>query len=65
MNVKQQQGAFYQSAMFEEFNGEVRPVAIGENGIGSDAIGERQAFTAVKKQRALTQHLMEQVNSQI
>ncbi len=61
MNVKQQQGTFYQLTMFEEFNGEVRPVTFGEDGIGSEVIEERQAFTAVEEQRALRQHLMEQI----
>lgn len=52
-----------QLALFEQKGAVIRPVAFGEGGTGSGAVGERQPFTAGDHQRALTENLMERIVS--
>ena len=52
-----------QLTLFEQKGAVIRPVAFGEGGTGSEAVEERQAFTARAHQRALTENLMERIVS--
>ena len=61
MNVERQQGITEQLSLFEQVGSVMRPVDFGEAGSGSETNEERQSFTAVDQQRALTQNLMERV----
>jgi RNA-directed DNA polymerase len=61
MNVERQQGITEQLSLFEQEGSVMRPVDFGEAGSGSETNEERQSFTAVDQQRALTQNLMERV----
>lgn len=48
-------------SLFEQVGSVIRPIDFGDAGSGSETSGERQVFTAVEQQRALTQDLMERV----
>jgi RNA-directed DNA polymerase len=61
MNVERQQGIMEQLSLFEQVGSVIRPVDFGEAGSGSETNEEPQAVTAVDRQRALTQNLMERV----
>jgi RNA-directed DNA polymerase len=61
MDVEQQQGTWTQLSLFEVKEGNVCPGASGEGGTGSAACEEWQASTASKRERALTDNLMERV----
>ena len=61
MNVERQQGVMEQLSLFEQVGSVIRPVDFGDAGSGSETSEERQAITAVDRQRALTQDLMERV----
>jgi RNA-directed DNA polymerase len=64
MVVKKQQGGGDQMDLFDEIlKASLRPGATGESGTGPEAYEERQAATAWDQNRALTQHLMEEVAS--
>ena len=64
MGVKRQQGSADQKDLFDEaLQASLRHDAAGEGGTRSGAHAEPQAFTAWERQRALTQHVMEQVAS--
>ena len=54
MNVERQQGIMEQLSLFEQVGSVIRPVDFGEAGSGSETDEERQAFTAMGQQRALT-----------
>ncbi len=62
MSVARQQGRDYQGDLFDEalLKG-LRHGASGDGGTGTGACVERQALTALDRQRALTQELMERV----
>jgi RNA-directed DNA polymerase len=61
MGVEQQQGTWTQLSLFEGEVGSVRPGASGEGGTGPTAFEERQASTALNRERALAGDLMERV----
>ena len=61
MDVEQQQGTWSQLSLFEVEVDSVRHGASGEGGTGSGAHEERQASTALNRERALTGDLMERV----
>lgn len=61
MGVEQQQGTWTQLSLFEGEVGSVRPGASGEGGTGPTACEERQASTALNRERALAGDLMERV----
>ena len=61
MDVERQQGTWYQLSLFEDREDEVRHGANGEGGTGPAAYEERQAFTALERERALTRDLMERI----
>lgn len=61
MSVERQQGITEQMSLFEQVGSVIRPVDFGDAGSGSETNEEPQAFTAVDRQRALTQNLMERV----
>jgi RNA-directed DNA polymerase len=62
MSVERQQGRDYQGDLFDEaLLKALRHGASGDGGTGAGACGERQALTALDRQRALTQDLMERV----
>ena len=61
MNMERQQRIPIQLSLFEQVGSVIRPIDFGEAGSGSETSGERQVFTAVEQQRALTQDLMERV----
>jgi len=62
MSVARQQGSGRQKDLFDEaLLASLRPGAVGDGGTGTETRGERQAFTASTRQRALTQDLMERV----
>ena len=64
MSAKQQQGMGDQLDLFDEaLKASLRLDATGEGGTGTGAYAEQQALTALEQQRALTQHLMEQIAS--
>ena len=64
MGVKRQQGSADQKDLFDEaLQASLRLGATGDGGTGAGACAEPQASTAWERQRALTQHLMEQVAS--
>lgn len=64
MGVKRQQGGGDQKDLFDEaLQASLRHGATGDGGTRSGACAAPQAFTAWERQRALTQHLMEQVAS--
>jgi RNA-directed DNA polymerase len=64
MSVERQQGGAYQGDLFDEaLLKALRPDAPGDGGTGAGACVEPQALTAVARQRALTQDLMERVAS--
>lgn len=52
-----------QLTLFEQKGAVIRPVAFGKGGTESEAVEERQTFTAREHQRALTQNLMERIVS--
>jgi RNA-directed DNA polymerase len=61
MSVERQQGITEQMSLFEQVGSVIRPVDFGDAGSGSEMNEEPQAVTAVDRQRALTQNLMERV----
>ena len=61
MNMERQQRIPKQLSLFEQVGSVIVPVGFGEAGSGSETCEERQVFTAVERQRALTQNLMERV----
>src|SRR6516162_8867464 len=62
MGVKRQQGNGDQKDLFDEaLQAALRLGATGEGGTGSGAHAEPQSLAALEQQRALTQHLMEEV----
>jgi RNA-directed DNA polymerase len=62
MGVKRQQGSGDQMDLFDQaLQASLRLGATGEGGTGSGACAEPQALAAWEQQRALTQHLMEEV----
>ncbi len=62
MGVKGQQGGGDQKDLFDQaLQASLRLGATGEGGTGSGAHAEPQALAAFEQQRALTQHLMEEV----
>ncbi len=62
MSVERQQGRDYQGDLFDEaLLKSLRHGAAGDGGTGPGACEERQALTALDRQRALTQDLMERV----
>src|SRR5215467_2997918 len=62
MGVKRQQGNGDQKDLFDQaLQASLRHGATGEGGTGPGAHGEPQALAAWEQQRALTQHLMEEV----
>jgi RNA-directed DNA polymerase len=61
MGVEQQQGTWTQLRLFEGELGSVRPGASGKGGTGPTAFEERQATTALNRERALAGDLMERV----
>lgn len=61
MGGEQQQGRWTQLSLFEREVGSVRPGASGEGGTGPTAYEERQAPTALNRERALAGDLMERV----
>jgi RNA-directed DNA polymerase len=64
MGVKRQQGSLDQLDLFDEaLRAALRHAVPGEGGTGAGASEEPQAPTAWEQDRALTQHLMEQVAS--
>src|SRR5579871_2684368 len=64
MGVKRQQGNDDQLDLFDQGRrASLRLGATGEGGTGSGACAEPQALAAWEQQRALTQHLMEEVAS--
>ena len=64
MGVKRQQGNDDQLDLFDQARrASLRLGATGEGGTGTGAHAEPQALTAREQQRALTQHLMEEVAS--
>lgn len=64
MGVKQRQGRGDQRDLFDEvLRTSLRHGAAGEGGTGAGACEERQAPAAGAEDRALTQHLMEEVTS--
>jgi RNA-directed DNA polymerase len=64
MGVKRRQGSGNQMDLFDEaLKASLRHGATGEGGTGTGAIEEQQAPTAGSQDRALTQHLMEEVAS--
>ncbi len=64
MGVKKQQGRGNQKDLFDEaLKMSLRHGATGEGGTRTGAREERQAHTALAEDRALTQHLMEEVAS--
>lgn len=64
MGVKRQQGSGDQLDLFDEaLKAELRHGASGNGGTGAGACEERQASTAWEQNRALTQHLMEEVTN--
>lgn len=64
MGVKRQQGSGDQKDLFDEaLQASLRHGVTGEGGTRSGAFEELQASAAWERQRALTQHLMEQVAS--
>ena len=64
MGVKRQQGKDDQKDLFDEaLKASLRHGVSGEGGTGSGACEERQAPAAWSQDRALTQHLMEEVAS--
>ena len=63
MNMERQQRTPEQLSLFEQTGSVIRPVDFGDAGSGSEKHEERQVFTAVEQQRALTQDLMERVVS--
>jgi RNA-directed DNA polymerase len=64
MGVERQQGGGYQLDLFDEaLRKALRHEATGDGGTGAGADEEPQALTALERQRALTQGLMERVVS--
>ena len=64
MGVKRQQGSGAQKDLLDEaLKASLRHGATGNGGTGAGASVERQASTVWEQQRALTQHLMEEVAS--
>jgi RNA-directed DNA polymerase len=61
MGVEQQEGTWTQLSFFKEEAGSVRHGASGEGGTGAGADEEWQATTALNRERALTEDLMERV----
>jgi len=62
MGVKRQQGDGDQKYLFDQaLQASLRLGATGESGTGSGACAEPQALAVWEQQRALTQHLMEEV----
>ena len=61
MSMERQQRTPIQLSLFEQIGSVIGPVDFGEAGSGSETCEERQVFTAVEQQRALTQDLMERV----
>ena len=62
MGVKRQQGNGDQKDLFDQaLQASLRHGATGEGRTGSGACAEPQALAAFEQQRALTQHLMEEV----
>jgi RNA-directed DNA polymerase len=58
MSVEQQEGTWYQPSLFWGREDRVRHGAGGEGGTGAVVTEERQAFTALERERALTSDLM-------
>lgn len=61
MSAERQQGMWYQPSLFEWREGGVRHGTGGEGGTQTAVHEEPQAFTASKRERALTHDLMERV----
>jgi len=61
MDVERQQGTWIQLNLFERGEDSVRPGASGEGGTRAAAYEERQASTALNRERALTSDLMERI----
>ena len=61
MNVEQQEGTWTQPRLFEMREGDERRGAGSEGGTQATAHEERQAFTALERERALTYDLMERI----
>lgn len=61
MSMERQQRIPIQLSLFEQVGSVIGPAGFGDAGSGSETCEERQVFTAVQQQRALTQDLMERV----
>lgn len=61
MNMERQQRIPKQLSLFEQVGSDIGPAGFGDAGSRSETSEERQVFTAVEQQRALTQDLMERV----
>ncbi len=61
MDVEQQEGTWTQQSLFEEEVGSVRHGASGKGGTRAAADEEWQTSTALNRERALTDDLMERV----
>lgn len=61
MNTERQQRILIQLSLFKQVGSVIGPVDFGDAGSGSETSEERQVFTVVEQQRALTQDLMERV----
>lgn len=61
MSMERQQRIPIQLSMFEQIGSVIGPAVFGEAGSRSEMCEERQVFTAVEQQRALTQDLIERV----
>jgi RNA-directed DNA polymerase len=61
MDVKRQQGSYYQRFLFEEQTEELRPGSTGDGGTEAGGCEEPQASAASGQARALPDQLMEEV----
>jgi hypothetical protein len=61
MDVKRQQGSYYQPLLFGEWTEELRPGSTGDGGTEAGGCEESQASAALDQARALPDQLMEEV----
>jgi hypothetical protein len=61
MDVKRQQGSYYQPLLFGEGTEGLRPGSTGDGGTEAGGCEESQAFAALDQVRALPDQLMEEV----